>query len=109
MPSKAMVINERDNVATAMADLRKDELFSLKPGEGNFSVRVTQDIPFGHKFALAEIPKGGEVIKYGESIGVASRRIGPGEHVHVHNLESRRGRGDMPKPAPSLQKAEELR
>jgi altronate dehydratase small subunit len=37
---------------------------------------------------------GDSIIKYGEVIGVATREIAPGQHVHVHNLESRRGRGD---------------
>ena len=51
--------------------------------------------PSGHKFALLEIPAGGEIRKYGEIIGLATRVIRPGEQVHVHNLESCRGRGDI--------------
>ncbi|VFS54652.1 Uncharacterised protein [Leminorella grimontii] len=35
-----------------------------------------------------------EVYKYGESIGRATQAIELGEHVHVHNVESERGRGD---------------
>ena len=34
-------------------------------------------------------------MKYGEEIGVASRAIAAGNHVHVHNLDSMRGRGDL--------------
>jgi altronate dehydratase small subunit len=34
------------------------------------------------------------VIKYGETIGLATSDISPGEHVHVHNVEGQRGRGD---------------
>ena len=34
-------------------------------------------------------------MKYGEEIGVASREISAGNHVHVHNLDSMRGRGDL--------------
>ncbi len=58
-------------------------------------LKVVEDIPMGHKFALRPID--GEVIKYGEVIGVADRPIAPGEHVHVHNVKSRRGRGDLHK------------
>lgn len=47
--------------------------------------------------AIKDIPKGGEIIKYGEIIGRATANIEPGEHVHVHNVESLRGRGDLEK------------
>ncbi len=36
----------------------------------------------------------GEVYKYGESIGRATQEIKSGDYVHVHNVESERGRGD---------------
>jgi transcriptional regulator with XRE-family HTH domain len=38
---------------------------------------------------------GSDIVKYGESLGMATKAISPGEHVHVHNLDSKRGRGDM--------------
>lgn len=34
-------------------------------------------------------------MKYGESIGGASQDIKKGEYVHIHNMEARRGRGDL--------------
>ena len=34
------------------------------------------------------------VRKYGEIIGLATKDIQQGEYVHVHNIESCRGRGD---------------
>jgi galactarate dehydratase len=51
------------------------------------SVTSLSNIPFGHKIALRDIPKGDLVKKYGQVIGVASAPIAGGEHVHVHNLE----------------------
>ena len=47
---------------------------------------VSSDVPSGHKLAVAEIPEGAAVRKYGQTIGFASRPIVPGEHVHAHNL-----------------------
>jgi altronate dehydratase small subunit len=58
------------------------------------TVLVGEKIPFAHKFAFRPIQRGDPIIKYGEVIGIATREIRPGQHVHVHNLESRRGRGD---------------
>jgi altronate dehydratase small subunit len=52
-------------------------------------------VPYGHKFALIEITAGQDVIKYGEVIGRASQNILPGDHTHIHNIESKRGRGDL--------------
>ncbi len=44
---------------------------------------------------------GEEVRKYGEVIGLANAPISPGDHVHVHNVESQRGRGDLHRAAPA--------
>ena len=41
--------------------------------------------------------RGDEIVKYGQVIGHASKAIAVGEHVHVHNVESARGRGDRTK------------
>jgi altronate dehydratase small subunit len=55
---------------------------------------LSQDIPFGHKFSTKDIQKGEPVIKYGEIIGKAITNISKGGHVHVHNVEGLKGRGD---------------
>jgi altronate dehydratase small subunit len=44
---------------------------------------------------IRETPAGADVLKYGQVIGRTSRAIKAGEHVHVHNVESARGRGDQ--------------
>jgi len=92
--TNAIVLNERDNVATALCEIRSGERISVRNGEER-EIEVTQDIPFGHKFAIREIQKGEHIIKYGEIIGRALADIRKGEHVHVHNIESLRGRGDL--------------
>ena len=53
---------------------------------GDLVVRLRDDLPAGHKVALADVPAGGQVRKYGQVIGVATRPIHAGEHVHTHNL-----------------------
>ena len=53
---------------------------------GDRVVRLRDDVPAGHKVALADVPTGGQVRKYGQVIGVATRPIQAGEHVHTHNL-----------------------
>ncbi len=89
-----IVMDVRDNVATAVEDLCAGGKVPL-PGGGE--VKLVEDVPFGHKVALLDIERGDIVVKYGQSIGLATRDIRRGEHVHVHNVESRRGRGDLRK------------
>jgi altronate hydrolase len=50
------------------------------------SVRALESIAVGHKIASAAIAAGSPVIKYGQVIGVATRDIAAGAHVHVHNV-----------------------
>ncbi|MCL4465441.1 MAG: UxaA family hydrolase [Chloroflexi bacterium] len=95
---KAMIINGRDNVAVVLEDVEAGATLSAAGGGRQERVTATQPIPFGHKVALVDIPEGAEVYKYGEVIGRASRDIKPGEHVHIHNIEGTRGRGDLETP-----------
>ena len=54
------------------------------------SVDARQDIPIGHKVALKDLKKGDTVIKYGEDIGRMIADARTGDHVHVHNLKTKR-------------------
>lgn len=98
-----IVIHERDNVATAVQALPAREVVDVEavtaPGSAG-PVTLCQAIPFGHKFALRPIPAGGPVVKYGETVGLATEDIEAGQHVHVHNVEGIKGRGDKIAGAP---------
>ena len=90
--SAAIVIKEKDNVATAIRELASGDRALIRSGGEDRQVIVKSDIRFLHKFALENIKTGQHVIKYGQSIGEATRDIKKGEHVHTHNLRSLRGR-----------------
>ncbi|MBC7120058.1 MAG: UxaA family hydrolase [Candidatus Methanosuratus sp.] len=92
---RAIMVDESDNVATALTDLKKDAVVEAGIGQTSYKIKLRSDITFGHKFALKRILKGEHVIKYGEVIGRASKDIEVGDHVHVHNTESLRARGDL--------------
>src|SRR6185437_7370710 len=55
-----------------------------------FSTPVTQDVPLGHKVALQDLANGTTVVKYGQDIGRVVAPIRKGEHVHTHNLKTKR-------------------
>ncbi len=92
---RALLLDGADNVATALEDIQAGEIALVRISNQSREVRVIADIPFGHKFAVRRIPKDGDVIKYGEVIGRATRDIEVGDWVHVHNVVSNRGRGDL--------------
>ena len=99
MERKAIVLNGKDNVATALADLAAGETVALEVDKKPVSVKLVNPIQFGHKFSLMDIKSGAVITKYGEVIGEATKDIATGEHVHVHNVASTRGRGDVAKAA----------
>lgn len=77
-------IHALDNVAVALADLAEGTEVSVD----NQTVTLRQDVARGHKFALTDIAKGANVIKYGLPIGYALADIAAGEHVHAHNTRT---------------------
>ena len=95
MAIDAIVGHEKDNVATALADIAAGAEALTRVGQDMKKLAVCEPIPYGHKFAIAPMEKGDYVIKYGEVIGSTTAKIGAGYHVHVHNVESLRGRGDF--------------
>jgi len=53
-------------------------------------VQSKSDIPIGHKVALKDYKPGDTVIKYGVDIGKVVAPIKQGEHLHVHNVKTKR-------------------
>ncbi len=90
----AIVLNDKDQIATALRAIKSGESIVIKAATGDLELTVQQDIPLCHKFAISDIGAGDEIRKYGEVIGAASDKIGAGEHVHIHNLISLRAQAD---------------
>lgn len=88
--SKIIILDDKDNVATAIEDIPEGARVVSVLGE----TTTIEPIPFGHKVALKALPAGTPILKYGEQIGLALGDIAQGACVHVHNVDSQRGRGD---------------
>jgi altronate dehydratase small subunit len=89
------VVEPIDNVATALREADAGETVTVAVGDEERTIEVEEDIPFGHKLAITDIPAGQTVTKYGKSIGNATEDITAGTWVHVENVESNYGRGDL--------------
>lgn len=80
----ALRLNIKDNIVVALNTIEIGEEVHF---EGNDSAMLAQDqIPYGHKVAICNIPGGEKIIKYGECMGISIKDIMKSEHVHVHNV-----------------------
>jgi (2R)-sulfolactate sulfo-lyase subunit alpha len=82
---------EGDLVGVAVRDLDPGPVQgAYLSGPATLSVQLTEAIPLGHKLALTDITAGQEIIEYGQRVGLATKDIRRGDHVHVHNVRSAR-------------------
>lgn len=84
MKNNALKIDSRDNVAVATQPIASGNALII---DGVNVCKTIKDIRAGHKVALATIPSGGDVIRYGEVIVIATGDIARGGWVHVHNTK----------------------
>ncbi|MFE5429810.1 UxaA family hydrolase [Peribacillus simplex] len=91
---KTLYLSTKDSVAVALSEIPANTSVVVKTDLVELVVPILEPIRFGHKFAVKAIEQGADIFKYGEVIGAASAFIPAGAHVHVHNLEGKRGRGD---------------
>jgi altronate hydrolase len=75
-------LNTADNVGIARVPLQPGQ--TVRADETD--ILIAQPVPVGHKLAVRAIGRGAQVIRYGQPIGRARTDIGPGEHVHTHNV-----------------------
>ena len=77
-------VHHSDNVAVALQDIPG----GVQVAVGEKSVCVVDQVPMGHKFALADISRGAAAVKYGSPFGEATTTIRQGQHVHSHNIST---------------------
>jgi (2R)-sulfolactate sulfo-lyase subunit alpha len=84
--------DDKDNVGVAVVDIKSGKQVSGQSlhGKAKPRLKALKDIPLGHKIALQDFKPGDTVIKYGEDVGKVVAGIKKGEHVHVHNLKTKR-------------------
>jgi (2R)-sulfolactate sulfo-lyase subunit alpha len=88
-----LVHDNGDNVGVVVVEGVKagDELLCVVTEDNSdFRLVSNHDVPIGHKIALSDLAEGDTVIKYGEDIGKMVAAAGKGDHVHTHNLKTKR-------------------
>lgn len=94
---RALIIHTKDNVANLVGPgSRGQTVDCMVEGQNSQeTLDLVEDLPSNHKLARRDIAEGEPITKYGLVIGRSSQAIRRGEHVHVHNIDSNRGRGDL--------------
>jgi (2R)-sulfolactate sulfo-lyase subunit alpha len=87
-----LVHDKKDTVGVAVVDVKAGQELSGRSLDTNENVKAkaVQDIPLGHKIALKDFKVGDTVFKYGNDIGKVVAPIKVGEHVHIHNVKTKR-------------------
>lgn len=81
---RMILLNESDNVFVCRQKINKGDLLQI----GTDRIEMGSDIDVGHKIAGQAISMGNKILKYGVSIGSATKNISKGDHVHIHNMKS---------------------
>ena len=87
-----LVHDKNDDVGVAVVDIKAGEIgtgLTLDTREQS-RVEALADVPLGHKIALRAFKVGDTVTKYGHDIGKVVADIKRGDHVHVHNVKTKR-------------------
>ncbi len=88
-----LVHDGKDNVGVVVIEglsAGTEMLCVITHDNSDFTLTAKQDIPIGHKVALANLTEGDTIIKYGEDIGRMVGSATKGEHVHTHNMKTKR-------------------
>jgi (2R)-sulfolactate sulfo-lyase subunit alpha len=88
-----LVHDRRDNVGVVVVEdlvAGTSMLCVVTQDNSEFRSAVNQNVPLGHKVALKDLSCGDSVIKYGHDIGQVVAAVCKGDHVHTHNLKTKR-------------------
>ena len=88
-----IIHDEKDNVAVVVIETtKKGQDCSAWIMENDKTVKINSiaEIPLGHKIALKDLKEGDTILKYGHDIGKVIKPIKKGDHVHVHNVKTKK-------------------
>jgi (2R)-sulfolactate sulfo-lyase subunit alpha len=88
-----IIHDEKDNVAVVVIEsTKKGQDCSAWIMENDKTVKINSiaEIPLGHKIALLDLKEGDTILKYGHDIGKVVKPIKKGDHVHVHNVKTKK-------------------
>ena len=88
-----LIHGKEDNVGVVVVEgltEGTEMLCVVTSDDSEFTLVARQDVPIGHKIALCDLSEGDTILKYGEDIARVVAAVRKGEHVHVHNIKTKR-------------------
>ena len=88
-----IIHDEKDNVAVVVIDKtsKNQECTGwIMQNDKTIKIKSINEVPLGHKIALKDLKEGDTILKYGHDIGKVFKSIKKGEHVHVHNVKTKK-------------------
>jgi (2R)-sulfolactate sulfo-lyase subunit alpha len=88
-----IIHDEKDNVAVVVVETTKigqDCNAWIMENDKTVKISSIAEIPLGHKIALQDLKEGDTILKYGHDIGKVVKSIKKGDHVHVHNVKTKK-------------------
>ena len=88
-----IIHDEKDNGGVVVIETTKkgqDCNAWIMENDKSIKVPSLNEVPLGHKIALQDLKEGDTILKYGHDIGKVVKAIKKGEHVHVHNVKTKK-------------------
>ena len=88
-----IIHDEKDNVGVVVIEKvtpNQDCNCWIMENDKSAKIQSKSEIPLGHKIAMKDLKEGDTILKYGHDIGKVVKHINKGEHVHVHNVKTKK-------------------
>jgi len=88
-----IIHDEKDNVGVVVIEkIKADQKCNcwIMENDKSTTIQSINEIQLGHKIAMIDFKEGDTIIKYGHDIGKVVKPIKKGEHVHVHNVKTKK-------------------
>ena len=88
-----IIHDEKDNVGVVVVEkVQPDQKCNcwIMENDKSTTIQSINEIKLGHKVAMINFNEGDTIIKYGHDIGKVVKPIKKGEHVHVHNVKTKK-------------------
>ena len=93
MTTEIIIHDKKDNVGVVVIEKtssKQDCNCWIMEDDSSANIQSIDEIPLGHKIAMVDLKEGDTIIKYGHDIGKGVKSIKKGEHVHVHNVKTKK-------------------
>ena len=94
MASTDIIIHdEKDNVGVVVIEKitpNQNCYCWIMENDKSVQIQSINEIPLGHKIAMVDLNVDDTILKYGHDIGKVVKSIKKGEHVHVHNVKTKK-------------------